>query len=488
MTYSSVCRATCWLGLVLHAGASEPWDSLRPAIERELRDSNVASVAVGVARNGRIEWEEAFGWADTEARVAATPRTPYSLASISKPITATALMKLVSEGRVNLDAPANRYLADAPIRARTGDPGKATVRRIASHAAGLPLHYQFFYMNEAPRPPAHAETMRRFAWLVFPPGRQYQYSNLGYGILDWIIAQASGRLYEDYLRDEILRPLGMNDSYAGPHPEEGRPYARRYDANGRTLPFYDFDHRGGSAIWASVHDLLRFALFHLNLPLADQTRPLPEALVRQMQKPVTRIRPGSGYGIGWNIRKTRGGYRVVSHNGSMPGVATTLRMIPERKLAVVALANGGAPLPHRVADMICEKLLPDWERDATPEDPPAPFRPPSRLRGRWTGEIETYTRGVPVEIEVNGSHMTVRLAGDDPKAVNESRWHAKRLSGQWSADPGIEETRGRPSTLRFSLAMNGASLEGPVSVLSMPSSGMPPAGAVTLWMRLRRAP
>jgi CubicO group peptidase (beta-lactamase class C family) len=100
-----------------------------------------------------VLWEEGFGWADRANRIPATPHTLYSLASISKPITSTGLMILQERGLLDLDRPIDDYLGDAKLTARVGSAADATVRRVANHTAGLPLHYQFFYADQPHRPP-----------------------------------------------------------------------------------------------------------------------------------------------------------------------------------------------------------------------------------------------------------------------------------------------------------------------------------------------
>ena len=152
---------------------AEVFEPIRAMIRRELVERVLPSLAVGVAREGTIVWEEGFGWADRERRVEATPHTLYSLASISKPITATGLMVLVERGLIDLDNPIDDYLGDAKINARTGKAAEATVRRVANHTAGLPLHYQFFYADEPYHRPPMDETIRRYANLVTPPGERW---------------------------------------------------------------------------------------------------------------------------------------------------------------------------------------------------------------------------------------------------------------------------------------------------------------------------
>src|SRR5262249_30228815 len=120
------------------AGETDQFDAVREEIRRRMVQQSVPSVSVAVARGERSLWEEGFGWADRENRRRATPHTPYTLGSASKPITATALMVLVERKQLALDRPINDYLGDAKLRARVGDASQATLQRVAQHTAGLP--------------------------------------------------------------------------------------------------------------------------------------------------------------------------------------------------------------------------------------------------------------------------------------------------------------------------------------------------------------
>ncbi len=148
-------------------------EPVRDLIRRELVERSIPSLAVAVTRDGQWLWQEGFGWADRERRLAATEHTMYSLASITKPMTATALMVLVERGAIDLDRPVNAYLSDAPLRSRV-DGREATVRQVANHTAGLPLHYQFFYADRPEVPPPFEETIRRYGNLVTAPGERHQ--------------------------------------------------------------------------------------------------------------------------------------------------------------------------------------------------------------------------------------------------------------------------------------------------------------------------
>ena len=159
-------RAACALiGVVVMLAAAAPtraqdrFDEVRDYVRGEMAAEQIPSVSIAVAQHGRILWEESFGWADKEARIRATPDTIYSVASISKPFTATALMTLVRAGRIDLDRPANDYLGQARLAARAGDARDATVRRLATHTAGLSRYWNFYVEGESATRPPMEETI-----------------------------------------------------------------------------------------------------------------------------------------------------------------------------------------------------------------------------------------------------------------------------------------------------------------------------------------
>ncbi len=164
---------------------------------------------MALAHDGKMIWEQAWASADKEAKIAATPDTMYSLASITKTLTSTGLMILVERGKVRLDAPVDDYLGGPKLRAFSFNARDATVRRIANHTAGLPMHAQSFYTDESRHAPAIEESIRRYGILVRPPGERFDYSNFGYAILARVIANVSGQRYEEFMRKEVFAPLGM---------------------------------------------------------------------------------------------------------------------------------------------------------------------------------------------------------------------------------------------------------------------------------------
>ena len=362
------------IGADLAGQAVPDFAVVRSEIERTLVAWDQPSMAVAVAVGGAVVWEEGFGWADRERRMPATEHTMYSLASISKPITATGLMILVERGFVDLDAPANDYLGPAKIYGRAWDAAQATVRRVASHTAGLPLHYQFFYEDEPYRRPHMDETIRRYANLVTAPDERWNYSNLGFGILDYIIERVSGQSYPDFMRDEVFHPLGLTRTSVDIGPGLEDFTATRYATDQGPIPFYDFDHPGGSAVFSSAHDLVRFGMFHLGHDLDHQRRIISDASIEAMRQPIRESAPGDAYGIGWVMRDLPGGLRLQRHGGGMGGVRTELAIAPAENAAVVVLSNAATPLTGYISNLIWHTLFPETVERPTPPEVPDPHR------------------------------------------------------------------------------------------------------------------
>jgi len=454
--------------------ASPDFGPVRAKIESVMKESGVPSVSVALARDGRIIWAESFGWANVEKKIKATPDTPYSLASISKPITATGLMVLVGRGLVKLDDPVDNYLGGGTLAPLDPAVPPATVRHVLNHSAGLPLHYQFFYADEPARRPPMAETIRRYGIRVFAPGEVYQYSNLGYGIIDDIIARVSGKTYARFLRDEVFGPLGLDHSSVDIGPGLEGLAAERYES-GQPVPFYAFDHPGASAVYASARDLVRFGMFHLGNKLDGQKPILSAELLAAMTDKQASLAPDKGYCIGWRVEADDNGFRSVSHTGGMPGVSTKLRLLPTENIAVCVLANGRAAGVYAIDDDILAAVLPRYAETLkarqkprpTPPPPSAKFNAPPVLLGTWEGRVKTYDGEMPFEVvfEADGD-VRVRFKDGLETLLNNVRLNWGMLEGVCYGSIRTEDARRAPHVLQFRLKLRGDRMYGFVSASS----------------------
>lgn len=449
----------------------DQFQTIHDTIPARLTETKTPSLAIAVARDGKIIWEEGFGLADRENGVVASADVLYPVASLSKPFTATALMILVERGVLKLDGPANQYLGEAKLHARVGNASDATVRRLANHTAGLPSHYQLFSRNQPLRPPSMDETIRRFGNLVTPSGERYEYSNLGYGILGYIIERASRRSYVDFVQENVLGPLGVR------HPEPSSR-AVRYDHTGSPLPEFDTDHPGAAAIFASAHDLALFGLFHLGeLPLK---RPiLTKASLDLMHTPMVETGPSQGYGWGWEVQ-TNAGYRTIFHKGGMAGATSSLHLIPEHHLVVAAVANSASPLPDEIRRKIIALMVPSTEVGPASPRP----RPQPAPQGEWSGKIATYRSDLPLRLKSDGEVVQVALEDAAFGPLESARWRDGVLQGRMKGDLQLPEVGRCAYFIRLSLKMRGNDLAGSATAFSVPTctSGF----GVTQWVELHR--
>lgn len=469
-----------------------------PAAFRDVRDhiaglaerGEVPSVAVAVLKGDRVLWAEGFGLANRQTAAKATPDSIYRLASVSKPITATGLMILVDRGRVDLDAPANRYLPGAKLSARIGASDAITVRRLANHTSGLPLHYSFFY--DGLRPASTDESIRRYGFAATEPGAAWEYSNLGFGILGFITEAVSGSPWRTFMDGELYDKLGMartSDRVRPGHEAEAAvPYTR--DAAGRFVPVgdYEFDHPGASAVWSSANDLMRFARMHLKGGELDGVRVLSERATKAMQEPTGRRSKEFATGVSWAVTTERG-HRCISHTGGMPGVSTVLRIFPDDDAAFVALINSDTNgVNQSLARRLTRALFPDGGAGEGGPDGPRPPQPTgsdvsSPWAGAWTGKLAHPDGDLPLKLTLEAPR-SARVSWDGRRpvelsdvALRDGHLHAQ-LDGRLLARPDYHGV----ASVAFKLSLKGDRLTGVATSMG------PEYYALSHWVELTRAP
>ncbi len=328
---------------------------------------HIPGAAVAVTRNGRLVYARGFGMADVGAGEAVQPDARFRIASISKPITAVAVMKLVEEGRLSLDAPAFAYLPDLPAPAgQTEDARLAsiTIRHLLEHAGGWDRdatgYDPMFDVRQIATAmgvpsPAPVEAIIRYMRgrpLDFPPGARYAYSNFGYAVLGEIIERVTGESYESYVLG-VLAPAGITQMQLGRSlladrlPGEVRYYAANNATATSVFPPYatvpwpyggfELEAMDAHGRWVtSAPDLLRF------MEATDGRTGRPDVLTAQSIQTMT-ARPAVStwngtsywYGLGWQAN-TNGHWW---HDGSLPGTRTLLVRANYQGLAWTVLCN-----------------------------------------------------------------------------------------------------------------------------------------------------
>ncbi len=381
------------------------FDEIKTMIVTEIEEGRLPSASVAVAKGGEIIWLESFGYANIENKVMATPHTPYPIASITKSITATAVMVLAESGKLDIRKPVEGYIAPMKLKAYKGNSGDVTVKHLLNHTSGLAMHFDYYYEDEEYVPPSNEEAIKRYGVLVHAPGQVFQYANLGYALLGQMVSKISGVPYEDFVREEVFKPLGMNHSWIGSHSNGPLPVASKYDTDLRSIPQALPYAVAAGAGFSSAYDMLRFGMFHLKDHLGDQEHILSDATIEAMQRDkdeTAKYVSDDNYGYGWFFRENEGGYRVCWHEGGMGGARSIVKLVPSEDVAVVALLNGwNDALPGQIARQVLGVLLPDYienlDKGKTAQSPPFdPYGPTPEFTGTWKGTIKTHEGDVPV--------------------------------------------------------------------------------------------
>lgn len=295
----------------------------------ELHERGQFKGEILVARQGNIVYRGAFGAADPGTGRAYTPDTPSCLASLSKPLTAVAIMMLAEQRRLTYDDRIGKYLPGLMEAI-----GTLTIRQLLTHTSGLP-DYPTLNIEHPGLTNAEVLTaLQKVATPLFPPGEKYQYSNSGYVLLGLIVEQTSGQSLSRFLQDRVFTPLAMNDSFVLTRAEQKTAaVARGYDALGHADDYADYV-TGAGGVYSTVNDLFRFdqALYTDTLvnqkTLADAFTP---GHVRQGQ---------TTYGLGWNAASDKTGRRVW-HTGNTAGFRAFIERRLDERGTVIMLTNGG---------------------------------------------------------------------------------------------------------------------------------------------------
>ncbi|NYF90920.1 serine hydrolase domain-containing protein [Tunturiibacter empetritectus] len=418
----------------LTAGGGEQHDfaPVRQRILEEVASGKATGVAVAVVHKGHLVWEEGFGFSDREKSIRATARTPFCLASITKPFTTTMLMTLVAEGKVALDAPANQYLSGAGIRGPNGNPHIATVRLLGAHVSGLPGMFSgYFQGGPTPAPDAKA-VLQEYGRLAYSPGSVYEYSNIGFSALGAIASNVTGTDFGTLMKQRVLQPLGLNDSFFSTDIARLSTRAIGYDDAGKPIPYYTTSTPPSGELYVSAHDLAFFAMWNMKNHVPGQKRILEERWIDELHKPVYVGPSGVATTFGWFTGTLKSGLPYVLKSGGQPGVATKLYMVPSEDLACLVLTNrtDGTELANGICNQILKSYLSEWtppEENAGPRS--KPFVATSEFIGRWKGTLWNGGAEEPLRLQVDSSTSATLALGTAP---------ATEILQMQSQGPGVE--------------------------------------------------
>jgi len=300
---------------------------------------------IALVKDNEVVWTEGYGYADVSNRRALTVDTPMSVQSITKSVTAWGVMRLWEKGLIDVDAPVSQYLKSWQFPLTDYRIEKITVRQLLSHTAGMPLGDFTNIYSPGEAMPSNRDVMSGEAVLMREPGTGFSYSNTGYNLLEILIEDVTGQSFSDYIRREVLLPLGMEsavfdiDKAVTPYPPTG------YNLKGEPVPVYLYPSKASGGLFATAHDIARFAASGM-----QENPVLSIESINRMYQPESHKIGIYGlifeaYGFGHYIEKLPNGMVSVSHGGQGNGIMTHMQAVPETGDAIVILTNSQRSWP-----------------------------------------------------------------------------------------------------------------------------------------------
>ncbi|HEX6737709.1 MAG TPA: serine hydrolase domain-containing protein [Vicinamibacteria bacterium] len=317
-----------------HANGGLPVGRIEALISAAMLAHGIPGLTVSVATERELRWSNGYGMADLENFVPARELTVYRLASVTKPITATAVLQLAEQGKLDLDAPVQKYVPDFPEKA-----WPVTSRQLLAHQGGVRnWTEEEFRSTRRYASLSDALTVFKDDPLLQEPGTKVVYSSYGYNLLGSVVEGASGQRYLDYLTEHVFEPAGMvwarADDVFAIIPNRARGYQRTADGAIMNSSLSDTSNRvPGGGLVATADDVARFAVALVSGVLVK-----PDTLKLMFTRQKLRHGTSTGFGLGF-VLGTHRRHREVYHLGGQPRVSTLLYMRPDEGLAVVLLTN-----------------------------------------------------------------------------------------------------------------------------------------------------
>ena len=362
--YHALMKFAAALLVVLRLSAQD-FTALEKTVKDELARTKVPGASMAIVRGDRVIYAKGFGTANIETGEPVRPEMLFRLGSTTKMLTATALVGLSLEAKIDLNAPIGKYIAGLPSTIST-----ITANQLLSHTSGL--------HDEAPMLGSHDETalgdgIRKWTdgWLFTRPGRIYSYSNPGYWMAGYLAEVLSGKPYADVMNDRVFAPCGMTRTTLRPMVAITYPLSQGHEERSGSLaiPRPAGDNASGwpaGSVFSSVQDLSRYVIAFMNDGMLDGKRVLDPRIFAAMSTPHSKPPGDTGsYGYGLNVGEVRG-IRMVQHTGSRLGYGSAIRMAPEQRVAVIVLANRTGANLSESTEKALELMLPAMQPKFAP--------------------------------------------------------------------------------------------------------------------------
>ena len=327
-------------------------DQFDEFVERVLSEWQVPGVAIGIIREHELILAKGFGYRDLQQQLPVTSRTLFPIASISKPVTATAMAVLVDQGKVRWDDRVRQHLPELKLFDKETEQ-QLTIRDCLTHRIGIPnVGLRWYGIKGWPEQNVTLDWLYQGLQYLEPtvPRRQYQYSNSGYFIAAKVIEKVSGEPWDQVVSREVLRPLSMESaSFSVAESKQTDDYALPYGLEDNKLvrrPFFECRVVGpAGSVQANLDEMIRFLRFYLNQGELDGKRLVSKQRMKDLLTPEVVMPEFNHYesnvgfhGIGWQVFLPKG-EKWARHTGSIPGFTAVIGFAPGKKSAYIVMTN-----------------------------------------------------------------------------------------------------------------------------------------------------
>ena len=351
--------------LMSHEPVASNIDLLSAWIESQMAYSGQPGLSIAIIRDQDIVWSKGFGHSDVALETPAEPSTIYRIASITKLFTATSIMQLRDDGKLQLDDPIIKHIPWFDIQDRYPDAPPKTIRHLITHTSGLPREAAFPYWTDSEFP-TRDQIVGALPnqQTVLPTETRWKYSNLALSLAGEIVETVSGISYPEYVQSNILDPLDMSSTFVNSpdrdHPSLATGYGRRAPNGKRQVsPFTD-----GKGITAAanmsttVEDLAKFAMLQFRDGDTGGRQILKGSTMREMHRVHWLDEEWkSGWGLGFNVSRIDG-RTYNGHGGSVKGFRTHVRLRPADKISVIVFTNADDGNPEKYVDKAFQWVAP----------------------------------------------------------------------------------------------------------------------------------
>lgn len=347
--------------------AGEMEQFLQPIFQQQMKQLHIPGAVFVFVKNGQVFFKKGYGYADLENEIAVDPdRTLFRVASVSKVLTITAVMQLFEQGLLSLDDDVNRYLKRFKIPATFPQP--ITVENLLTHTAGFDdIRIGLATLREEDLLPLGEFLARNLPARVMPPRQEYSYSRYGIALAGYLVEVISGLPFEEYVEQNILRPLDMTHSSFLRLESLAQDLAKGYtfrDGEYSPVPYYYFNTGPEAGFSACAGDMAKFMLAHLWRGRYHGVRILADTTARQMHQQNFRHHPklpGLAYGF---YERMENGHRAIQHGGHIPGFVSRILLLPDLDMGFFISCNHDRfKLISTVTEHLFEHYFPVIETD-----------------------------------------------------------------------------------------------------------------------------